>query len=171
MNQKSHKHQTIRSRKIIPIVLLLLLFSGHYNAYSQDLIVLKVLNKTAVGKVYSFKRDDNSTDKLRYLGILQNKKGEVFKIINSTYISGLFKGSKRASCRILIYSKDEKYLGSYYVGAVWYLPNKIEKNALIFAPRRGCKQATKIDFSEGIPERLYVLCTQKEGDLFSFSRE
>jgi hypothetical protein len=75
--------------------------------------------------------------------------GEVanFKV----YITELIWGNLRETKRLVLLSKDSKYLGNYGLDA---LPRKIENNKIIFDvdPESG----NEINLSKGIPEEIYI---------------
>lgn len=128
-----------------------------------------MLHKNVVGKEFIFKAKGNSETRLRYLVCIKTKKGETLKFLNSIYLFGLYEDAKRATCQLLIYDRRNRYLGNYYVGGVWYLPDRLEKAKLIFLPYKDCDQKTTISFENGIPKQIYILCKGKEGDVFTFS--
>jgi len=157
------------SLKKLYFILFFVFLSRELYSQEDTTYVNRVLQKNIIGKEFLFKQDQGST-RLKYLGNVKTKSGSVYKVINSTYVFGLYQDSQRASCRILLFDKSNKYIGRYEVGGIWYLPNSIEKNQLIFKLSGECNQTTKISFEEGIPDQLYVLCTKQSGDIFSFER-
>lgn len=152
---------------ILPVLLLIL----NCNSYGQDDIKIRkqVLYKGIIGKEFLYKQGRSSETKLKYLGNIKTKTGETLKFLNSIYISGLYEDSKRATCQILLYNGKNKYMGSYNVGGIWYLPDRLEKQKLIFLPHNGCTETNAINFGNGIPKQINILCMGKEGDIFTFS--
>lgn len=161
----------MKAIKILPIVMLFC--NLNLNAYAQDDTKIReqVLNKRIIGKEFLFKQDDNNVTKLKYLGSINTKKGETLQFLTSIFLFGVFEDSKRASCRILVYNDRNKYLGNYYVGGTWYLPERLEGKKLIFLPHEECNQTTSISFANGIRRKIYILCTKAGGDVFMFSNE
>lgn len=84
------------------------------------------------------------SQELNYLGELYDEKDKTsFKILTALTEWGSI---CKVTSRILIYSNDEKYLGSYYTHG--FLPTHILDNALIF------EDEALGDFSNGIPDSL-----------------
>ena len=152
-------------------IILLFLLGMHLKLCAQEEtnIRKRVLHKNVIGKEFIFKGEGNNETQLKYLGSIRTKKGETLKFLNSIYVFGLYEDSKRATCQILVYDGANKYLGSYNVGGIWYLPDRLEKAKLIFLPHKECDQTTAISFENGVPPQIYILCKGKEGDVFTFA--
>lgn len=109
---------------------------------------------------------------LNYLGKVKTKEGRVFKIITSKWYWGL---SPRATSRIVVFNHKNQYLGNYYVGMTYDLPERIESNSLVFSNknRDDCdpKVKTIISFQNGLPKKFFLRCTDKGGDIYNFGSE
>ena len=134
-----------------------------------------VIRHNNVGKTYVFdrsKKSDHNRTELTYLGRLMTKDGRVFKILISRWYWGL---STRATSRIVVFNDKNQYLGNYYVTMTYDLPSKIEKNALVFINkyRKDCdpKIVTRISFADGLPKQFFLMCKDKQGDVYSFGDE
>lgn len=157
----------------IAIVIIITCTEISQYAQTRSTIARKqVLRKNIIGKEFIYKYGDKNEVKLKYIGEIKSKGGKVYKFLNSIHVSGLYDNALRASCRILIYNEKNLYLGHYFVGSLWYLPEKVADNKMIFPLRKAnCNQKTEISFDNGIPKELYVQCTEKGGDVFVFSRD
>jgi hypothetical protein len=71
------------------------------------------------------------------------------------------------------YDESNSYLGEYSLGGATDLPQKFEKNELIFNNRRkkDCDPllTTTIDLSTEIPKEIFIKCRDKYGDIYSFN--
>jgi len=106
---------------------------------------------------------------LKYLGLIRTKK-DSYKIMISIWYWGY---SKRATSRILIYDYNNKYLGNYYVGMTYDLPEKIEHNKVIFLHTRStdCNSRVELSFDNGIPSDFFLECKNGFGDIYSFEKD
>jgi hypothetical protein len=58
----------------------------------------------------------------------------------------------------------------YSVGGSSSLPKKIDTSNLIFDYQdKYCNQKTIINFMDSIPQQIFINCTEKGGDLYSFT--
>ena len=128
-----------------------------------------------IGKTFAFDRSEKESynrTEITYLGKLRAKGGRVFKILISRWYWGRV---PRATSRILVFNNKNQYLGTYYVGMTYDLPNYIEKNALVFKNemRKGCdkKIITRISFTNGLPKQFFIECENKLGDFYFFENE
>lgn len=131
-----------------------------------------VLRRDKVGKVYVFdrsKKDDYDLTELTYLGKLKTRDGRFFKILISRWYWGL---SPRATSRIVVFNDNNQYLGNYYVGMTYDLPDKIENNSLVFynkyRPDCDPKIVTRVSFRYGLVNQFFLECKNKMGDIYSF---
>jgi hypothetical protein len=79
---------------------------------------------------------------------------EWFGCINNdfqVYITKLIWGNFRETKRLIFLSRDNKYLGNYYLDE---LPDRIEDKKIIFKIKP--KWGNIIDFSNGIPHKIYI---------------
>jgi len=133
-----------------------------------------VLSENVIGQEYIFEKiqkEELNKIHITYLGYIITKDGDSLKILNSVnYFNPI---SPRAHGAFYLYQKD-KLLGSYYVGGTADVPNRIENNNLVFDYYdEDCNQTTIINFSDSIPQQIFVKCTENNetilGDVYSFS--
>lgn len=126
-------------------------------------IVLKKAIRDSLFVVDVSRPGNHDETQVRYLGTLKSKDGRIFKILSYCWIWGL---SQRATNRILIYNKYNRYLGNYKVAMKSELPTKIVGNKLIFSVKEDggmhFKQ-TRISFEKGLPRQIFI----KNGDLYT----
>ena len=154
-------------------ILFFLTLAQSFGQVSDSDMQQKVLRLNQVGKTSQFIHPDDSTETyLKYLGQIKSDKGDVYKVVTSTWIWG---HSHRATNRILIFDSNNKYLGSYSVTMIYDLPDKIQGNKLIFlnTDNSDCdaKLVTKLSFSDGIPKEFFLKCKGNMGDIYSFSTD
>jgi hypothetical protein len=133
-----------------------------------------VLGEGVVGQEYLFKVSGKTIDEMTviYLGEMQTKESKVLKFIISTNYTGLQEDSRRASSSVFIYDNNGSRLGSYYVGSVNSLPDKLDSGYLLFAyNNETCNQSTRISFIDSIPKNIFIRCTITGGDLYTFKTE
>ena len=134
----------------------------------------QVLKWNKVDSTYKFINLKDSTETyLRYLGVVSSRNGRTYKIMTSIWIWGL---SHRATTRLLIFDKKNQYIGNYYLGSIYNLPSKINKNTLIFSnekenPDCDPKIFTTVSFAAGIPKQFFRKCSGPYGDIYQFSSE
>ena len=153
------------SQKLTLIVLLMVVYSANVKAQSNNSVnhELNILRLAHVGKKYKFNTVDNSITYLRYLGIIQTRKGISYKVLTSTWIWGL---SHRATNRIIIYDEDNTYVGNYKVTMIDDLPLRLEKGKLIVTNTKD-KSTCKLDLKDGLPKQLYNGCA---GDVYTLDK-
>jgi hypothetical protein len=106
-----------------------------------------------------------------YLGQMKQTGGESYKIMNVTYYTGILEDAKRARGEILVYNYENDLIGRYGVGGITRLPTEIKgEEVLWFYPKGKCTEKTNINFSKGPPDKIYIKCTSKGGDLFDFEK-
>ena len=134
-----------------------------------------VLSENRVGQGFFFKVPVSKgilEYKITYLGIIKTSKGENLKFLNHVVFTGLYEDSKRASCTVNIYNKDNEKIGYYYVGGVIDAPAKVAGDNLVFSYNNDrCDQTTAINFADSIPHQIFVSCTKEGGDLYTFTSE
>ena len=145
------------------------------NIYAQttksDGVRLRVIHLNHVGKIYKLSTEDNTLTYLRYLGKVNTVKGKIYKILTSTWIWGL---SHRATNRILVYTKNNRYVGNYYLTTTDDIPDYVKNNKLVFLDKgNGCdpKLITYLDFNKGIPKHFFCKCKGNNGDIYTFSTD
>lgn len=139
---------------------------------SKDPILI-VLTKQAIGKTFSFDSSVNKIEKnliqITYLGKVETKTHINYYILTWARIWGV---NEHTTGVILIYNTDNKYVGKYVLGSMYDLPNKINKNSLIFNNERKayCDKSidTRISF-DSIPQNIFIRCKDNDGDIYSYS--
>jgi len=165
----------MRMKSKISISLILLFFSLiSFGQVNDESIRQEVLKNNVIDSLNIFGKWDKiggTETHLKYLGIIKTKKGN-YKIMTSCWLWGQ---SKRATNRILIFSIDNKYLGNYYLTSRNDLPEKIEKNQLVFLHSKNddCDKntITKLSFEKGIPAQFFLECKDGSGDIYSYNRK
>jgi hypothetical protein len=156
----------------ISTLLITLTLKGQVNDFDirQD-----VLEKAIVDSEFVFGKwtaTGGTETHLKFIGQVTTANGRVFKMLNYCWVWGL---SQRATNRILIFNANNKYVGNYYVGSPYDLPDKLENGKLIFEnndnPDCDKNLETKGDFAKGLPKEFFVKCKGKHGDIYSFSTE
>lgn len=154
-------------------IIVLISSNGLTLAQTNDEFIRQhALQKNEIGKKLTYGKwtENGGTEtELTYLGTIKTNKN-IYKIVNSSWIWGM---SKRATNRIIIFDTQNQYIGNYYVTTKCDLPNRTENDKLIFK-RSDCVDCdtieNQIDFSNGIPNQIFINCTGKYGDLYSFDR-
>lgn len=103
---------------------------------------------------------------MNYLGRIITDEA-CYKLLNVINFTGT--SSRRADAGLYIYNAADEMLGRYYLGGIWGLPDAIEGQDLIFMSNEVCAETTKIDFSEGPPNEMFVPCNGEYGDFWSFN--
>lgn len=162
-------------KHIFSLYLILLLVN--YNLFGQandDSIRQIVLKNNIIDSLYVFgqwSETDGTETHLKYLGLIKSKE-QNFKIMTSSWFWGL---SKRATSRILIFDEKNEYIGNYYVGMTYDLPEKIENNQLIFFHSKTdeCdkEKVTRLSFDNGIPNEFFLECKNGYGDIYLFDKK
>lgn len=105
-----------------------------------------------------------------YLGKTTTAKRTPLKFLNCITYSGLLKDSRRANSSICIFNENDELLGYYQVGPIWSLPKALDGSNLVFDYNdEYCNQRTLISYSDSIPNNIFILCTEKGGDVYNFS--
>lgn len=162
-------------KHIFSLYLILLLVN--YNLFGQandDSIRQIVLKNNIIDSLYVFgqwSETDGTETHLKYLGLIKSKE-QNFKIMTSSWFWGL---SKRATSRILIFDEKNEYIGNYYVGMTYDLPEKIENNQLIFFHSKTdeCdkEKVTRLSFDNGVPNEFFLECKNGYGDIYLFDKK
>jgi len=162
-------------KKIFLIYLVNLIMPLCYSQHSENEMWQIVLNKNIPDSTFIFnqtKKDIYNETQLTYLGLISTNDNKNFKLLKSCWLWGL---SKRATGRIIIFNRDNQYVGEYYVGGLYDLPEKLVDNSLIFtnAKNNDCdsKLKTVISFKKGIPEKIFIRCKNENGNIYTFSSE
>ena len=155
-------------------IILILSVTTLYGQVNDDSIRQVVLKNNITDSLYVFgkwNKTGGTETHLKYLGVIKTERGD-YKIMTSCWLWGL---SKRATNSVLIFSAENKYLGSYYLTMKYDLPEKIENNQIIFLHSEGddCDKnvITKLSFENGIPEQFFLECKNGFCDIYSFSKE
>lgn len=133
-----------------------------------------VLSENKIGQEYFFNVSGKTIDEISvvYLGEIRTKKGKIIRFLNSTNFTGAFEDARKATGSVFIYDDNGQRLGSYYVGGINSLPNKLDNGNLIFLyNNENCNQSTSINFVDSIPKQIFINCTSKGGDLYTFQAD
>lgn len=166
----------MRIKKIVLIATLLLMITSNLVSQVNDgAIRQKVLAQGIVDSLYVFgewKAMEETETHLKYLGTLETENG-IYKIMTSTWLWGT--NTRRATNRLLVFDVEDKYLGEYNsFSMICDLPNKIEKNELMFSTPR-CDSCDKnriirIPFEENLLEMFFVECKGDYGNIYVFEK-
>ncbi len=81
----------------------------------------------------------------------------------------------RATSNILVFNKNNVYVGNYPLTMTYDIPDEIVDGKLIFKnddnPDCDKSVTTIIDLTQGIPKTIFIKCKGNDGDLYSFSHE
>ena len=133
-----------------------------------------VLSENKIHQEYFFKVAKNEINefKLTYLGNIKTAEGDTLRFINAINYFGIYEDSKRANSKVFIYNTQNKRIGFYHLGGALDVPTKIEGSDLIFSyENESCNQTTAISFLDSIPSQIFINCTEKGGDLYTFTLE
>ncbi|MDJ1500308.1 hypothetical protein [Xanthocytophaga agilis] len=135
-----------------------------------------VLQENKIGIDYTFKArspKNESVDDyiITYLGSIQTINGDSLRFLKEIHFSGSSELTQHGSCVVTIYNSNQEKLGFYYVGGATDGPTRIERDKLIFDSREDCNLTTSISFRDSIPNQIFVRCTEKGGDLFTFGNQ
>ena len=137
-----------------------------------ELLYSKLINEKNPNKEYILGNwnENKFQQNFKYLGSVKTKKNENIDIITLKLYVGEI--TKRGNGRIFIADK-QGILGSYYISNINDLPQKMEKGILIFENKNNhCDQIdTRIDFTTGIPDKIFRKCNGNQGDLYEFQIE
>ena len=138
-------------------------------------IRLKVLAENIIGKDYQYnltERKDCNYTRIKYLGTVTTERNKKYKLLNSFFVFG---PSCRGTSRIVIYDTKNKYIGNYYVGMPYNLPDTLIDNNLIYLNNNAdCKfrKGTTISFEKGLPKSIFIPCDKSDSvDSYTFSNE
>lgn len=141
----------------------------------SDRANILALNENIIGQEYIIKKSlKNEIEEyhVNYLGKIKNVKGINLKFITNVIYCGRNTDSPRASASLYIYDDKNQKLGLYGLGATWSLPNRIVENNIIFDySDEHCNQKTSINFYDSIPNEIFIRCSDKGGDIYSFVKE
>ena len=104
-----------------------------------------------------------------YLGVVQIKPRGRIKILTVRHFTGLFRDALRARGEILVFDYENKIIGKYQIGHMNDLPTEIiSESKLLFSPSEECNLKTITDFTNELPDILFVKCTEVGGNLYKF---
>ena len=164
-------HAEIIILNILIFALLIICFTsanGQEEEYNQKLLK-EIFEKGLVDSEFVFGKWDTSGNEethLKYLGELKTTDGKVFKVINESFHWGY---SRHATSRILIFKGDNKFVGEYEVNSIFELPIKLSNGKLLFLNKEAdCDKnlRNEIDFTGGVPKRIFLKCKGENGDLY-----
>jgi len=134
----------------------------------------QVLQKGLVDSLFVFgKWTENGgvETHLKYLGEVKTKHGPGYRIMSYIWIAGQSRG---VTTKILIFNSANRYIGSYQLGVIYDLPDKLENGRLIFTNKgdKDCNgKRTDVDFSKALPKDFFVDCQGGYGSTFKFISE
>lgn len=151
----------------------MLCFSWPGLAQEKEDIVMSVLSKSVVGKVFKFnlsnKMDYVNEVAITYLGEIETKNKEKYHLITWGRVWG---PNHHTTGAILLYDYKKEYFGKYVLGSISDLPIKLVKNELFFynTNKKDCDKSlvTKINFKEA-PTDIFIKCDKDFGDFYEFS--
>lgn len=169
--------------KFIYKVALLLSFTilssfMEFDKYSSEYTKLQkyellALKKNVIGKIYIYdltKKEGCNKTKIKYLGTIKTNNGKRYKLLSSFFV---FRAAStcHGSSSIKIYDMKNNYIGKYYVGMPYDLPDKIIDNHLIWVNSKNCNLRTtfSVDMKKGLPKNFFIPCSKDGGDITSFS--
>lgn len=163
------------SNKYIKSLLLILLLFCFIGSYSQYNLLSLVLSKKQVGKEFLFDSSskENGFNKtfIRYLGDVKCTSGKSLKFLNYSHVWGK---NRHTTGVLFVYGADNKFLGKYHLGSSSDLPKRIEGIYLLFTNQSkiSCNRnlITKIDFSNGLRDEIFLKCKGSSGDVYSLSK-
>ena len=164
----------MKTKQIIFLLLVFFKISAQVNNEKEIQLVLK---KDIVGKEFIFDKSNKEEVyklELTYFGAIKTNKRKTLKILISSTFRGL-KYSPHQSCAIFIYDKNNSFQGYYSVGDYTDLPEKIKGKNLIFSYKenKDCdpKAITKINFQNGCPKEIFLICKNGFGNIYPFHTE
>ena len=164
------------SNKYVKPVLLIFLFLCFIRSYSQYSLLSMVLKKNQVGKEFSFDSSskENGFDKtyIKYLGDIKCTPVKSLKFLTYSHIWGK---NKHTTGILFVFGSDNKFLGKYHLGGSGDLPKRIEGPYLLFTngDKSTCRRglSTKIDFSKGLLDEIFIKCKRSSGDTYTLSKD
>ena len=145
------------------------------SAYGQNDIIKEVLEKNLAGKEFYF---DSSTTKdgldkiyIKFLGEIKTFAGRKYKILTWKRVWG---SNKHTTGVVFVFSSKNEFVGKYYLGSSFELPDKIEDSNLIFTnkgkPDCETNLITKVSFCKGLPKEFFLKCKGEYGDVYTLSQ-
>lgn len=162
---------------LIIIILLLGCDSSEQKEKEKDFLYKTqdlVLSENKVNQEYFFKimlKNKVAEYSTIYLGNIINNQNDTLKFVTTNIYSGNYEDSKGGDAIISIYNSKNQRKGYYYIGGAIKKPLKIIKNNL-YLPIQDttCNQTTTLNFSNSIPNEIFINCTEKSGDLYKFEK-
>ncbi|MFC7772976.1 hypothetical protein [Flavobacterium sp. GCM10027622] len=174
----------MNSTSKIIVLLISIVFLSSFSAFDKSEDELKQLLKfeklalenNAIGKVYSYdltKKKSCNVSEIKYLGIIKTKNGKQYKILNSFFVFTTGTDMCHGTSNIKIYNMKNQFVGKYYAGMPYGLPEKIIQNKfLCWTKAEDCNRKDyTINFGNGLPKSFFVPCLNGSGDEYSFSNE
>lgn len=121
--------------------------------------ILKFDNPNHVYQWGEWIEEKSDAEYINYLGIIKTDSGKEYKLVSYKWLWGIT--SPRATSRIYIYSKKNKYVGYYYLENTNCLPYRLKENNLYFFTNKNRDHYWEapisiVNFSKGIPKLLIV---------------
>jgi hypothetical protein len=120
---------------------------------------LEVLESNIIGKHFEYdltRQPGCNKTKLTYLGWIETNKGKQYKLLNSFWVTGY---SCRGVSNLVVYTMENQYVGKYYCGMPYELPDTLINNQLVYLRQHHeCpnRKGTIVSFKSGLPRSFQV---------------
>ena len=101
-----------------------------------------------------------------YLGELSSSK---LKVLFESAVYGYSQYSPHGRQKLLIYNNQNKLLGHYRM-SMMEIPEIVSGDSIRFNSSSDCNIITTLSFKDIIPSEIFVRCTEKGGDIYSFDK-
>lgn len=168
-----------RISKILLSIFVLLICIFTYGQSNLEYIKLqkfelKALRKNIIGKIYVYdlthKKGCNKSE-IKYLGEIKTKKGKRFKILTSFFVFSNSGDMCQGTSNIKIYDLKNRYIGKYYIGMSYDLPDSLKNNKLLYfnnIEQCSGRKGKSIDLSNGLPKKFFLECAKGFGNEYTF---
>lgn len=140
-----------------------------------QLLRQKALIASKVGLEYVYDLtgiDGCNKSRIKYLGIVNISHEKKYKILTTFLVSRAGSDNCHGASAIEIYTLENKIVGKYHLGMPDDLPDELKGNKLIYLTNsQDCnfRKERSIDLGYGLPQSLFIKCSEKGGDIYSFS--
>lgn len=148
------------------------------NISEQDrfqLLKQKALIAGKVGHEYVYDLtgiDGCNKSRIKYLGIVKISKEKKYKILTTFHVFRTSNDNCHGASAIEIYTLENKIVGKYHLGMPDDLPDELKDNKLIYLTNSedcNLRKERSIDFGHGLPKSFFIKCSEKGGDIYTFS--
>ena len=142
--------------------------TNYIPTYERELSKILISSVENIGKPVFLSLSDTNIFQveMNYLGRIITDE-TCYKFLNVINYTGT--SSRRANAGVCLYNGLDELLGRYYLGGIWGLPDSIAGTELIFMNNEDCAEISRIDFSEGLLDTMFVSCNDGYGDFWGFS--